>query len=43
MVEWRGLSSKKLKVFAVGDPWIFCLIAQVVRSMRGLFDDEEAL
>ena len=35
MVEWRGLSSK-IKSFAVEHPVdIFCLIARVVRSMRG--------
>ena len=33
---WQGEARPaNLIVFAVGDPWIFCLIARVVRSMRG--------
>ncbi|WP_258033256.1 SMI1/KNR4 family protein [Campylobacter concisus] len=33
---WQGEERPaNLIVFAVGDPWIFCLIARVVRSMRG--------
>jgi len=38
MVEWRGLSSK-IESFAMEHPVdIFCLIARVVRSMRGYLE-----
>lgn len=36
---WPGESHPaNLIVFAVGDPWIFCLIAQTARFMRGYLE-----
>jgi len=41
MVERQGLSSKIESFCRGASCGYFCLIARVVRSMRGLFDDKE--
>ena len=39
---WSGeVCAVKLKVFAMGDPWMFFLISQVTQSYAWLLGDEE--